>query len=85
MEAGIGFAGSVCLKKLSGIHEMSKKHANNYIALKKLHKKLLAKQIKADPSEQLFEDDPKAVEEVEYGKIKKRYTHIETKSVLDEF
>ena len=64
---------------------MSKKHANNYIALKKLHKKLLAKQIKADPSEQFFDDDPRAVNELEYGKIKKRYTHIETKSVLDEF
>ena len=42
---------------------------------------------KREPAEdeQFFDDDPRAVNELEYGKIKKRYTHIETRNVLDEF
>ena len=42
---------------------------------------------KREPAEdeQFFDDDPRAVNELEYGKIKKNITYIETRTVLDEF
>ena len=58
---------------------------NNYNKLRKFTKKILAQKIKPDPNEQFFEDDPRALEELEYGKVRKSHTHLETKSVLDEF
>jgi len=64
---------------------MSNDYANNYNAVRKIYKELQSKKREIDPDEQLFEDDPRAAKELEYGKIQKKYTHIETKSILDEF
>jgi len=58
---------------------------NNYNKLRKFTKKILAQKIEPDPNEQFFEYDPRALEELEYGKVRKSHTHLETKSVLDEF
>jgi hypothetical protein len=61
--------------------------SQNYNELRALTKKLLKegkKKKKDDESEQLFEDDPRAVEELEYGKVSKRTTHVWTKSNLPE-
>ena len=64
---------------------MSKDYANNYNAVRKIYKELQSKKREIDPDEQFFEDDPKAVAEVEHGKIQKNITHVETRTVLDEF
>ena len=82
---GLGFVGHVNQKKQPGTREMSKDHANNYNAVRKIYKELQSKKREIDPDEQFFEDDPRALEELEYGKVRKSHTHIETKSVLDEF
>ena len=81
----IGFAGVVILKKTNGICKMSSEHANNYNAVRKIYKELQSKKREIDPDEQFFEDDPKAVDELEYGKTQKNITHVETRSVIDEF
>ena len=82
---GLGFVGHVNQKKQPGTREMSKDHANNYNAVRKIYKELQSKKREIDPDEQFFEDDPKAVAEVEHGKIQKNITHVETRTVLDEF
>ena len=64
---------------------MSSKHPNNYNAVRKIYKELQSQKREIDPAEQFFDDDPRAVNEIEYGKIKKNITHIETRTVLDEF
>jgi len=64
---------------------MSNDYANNYNAVRKIYKELQSKKREIDPDEQFFEDDPKAVAEVEHGKIQKNITHVETRTVLDEF
>ena len=53
--------------------------------MRKIYKELQSQKREIDPAEQFFDDDPRAVNEVEYGKIKKNITHIETRTVLDEF
>ena len=82
---GLGFVGHVNQKKQPGIREMINHHANNYNAVRKIYKELQSKKREIDPDEQFFEDDPKAVDELEYGKTQKNITHVETRSVIDEF
>jgi hypothetical protein len=36
------------------------------------------------PDEQLFEDDPRALKEIEYGKVYKTSTHVFGRSILDD-
>ena len=81
--AGLGFVGPANPIMHNGMFAMTSSY--NYNALKKVCKEAMKTQTEPDPSEQLFEDDPRAAKELEYGKVKKKYTHIETKSVLDEF
>ena len=81
----IGFAGVVILKKTNGICKMSSEHANNYNAVRKIYKDLRSQKREIDPAEQFFDDDPDAEKEIEYGKIQKNITHVETRTVLDEF
>jgi len=64
---------------------MSKNNPNKYTDLQNLCKKIMKEKREPAEDEQFFDDDPRAVNELEYGKIKKRYTHIETRNVLDEF
>ena len=81
--AGLGFAGPANLTMHNGMFAMTSSY--NYNALKKVCKEAMNTKTEPDPSEQLFEDDPRAAKEVEYGKVQKNYTHMETKSILDEF
>ena len=82
---GLGFVGHVNQKKQFVIIEMSNDYANNYNAVRKIYKELQSKKREIDPDEQFFEDDPNAEKEIEYGKIQKNITHVETRTVLDEF
>jgi|TARA_B100001093_G_C25996134_1_gene663584 hypothetical protein len=83
IKAGLGFVGPANLIMLHGMFAMTS--SENYNALKKVCKEAMNTKTEPDPSEQLFEDDPRAAKEVEYGKVQKNYTHMETKSILDEF
>ena len=69
--AGLGFAGP-----------------EKYNAFRRACKEAMRKKTKPNLEEQAedaFKDDPRAAEEVEYGKVTNKYTHVETKSILDEF
>ena len=37
-----------------------------------------------DESEQLFEDDPRAAKEKEYGRVRRKPTHVFSKSTLSD-
>ncbi len=47
-------------------------------------KKIMAKKTQPDESEQLFEDDPRAAKEVEYGRVRRNHTTIWTRSNITE-
>lgn len=81
--AGLGFVGPANPIMQNGMFAMTS--SDNYNALRKVCREAMNMKTEPDPSEQLFEDDPRAAKELEYGKIQKKYTHIETKSILDEF
>ena len=60
------------------------KQSRDYNALRAYTKKILKQKTIPDESEQLFEDDPRAAKEKEYGRVRKKPTHVFSKSTLSD-
>ena len=60
------------------------KQSRQYNALRAYTKKIMAKKTLPDESEQLFEDDPRAAKEIEYGRVRRNHTTIWTRSNITE-
>ena len=61
------------------------KTSKKYNELLAFTKKLInEKSNQLDESEQLFEDDPRALKEKEYGRVRKKPTHVFSKSTLSD-
>ena len=76
--------------RLQRLQTMPKKRklskvSKNYNDLRAYTKKILNKKTVPDESEQLFEDDPRAAKEVEYGRVIRKPTQIFSRNVLDDF
>ena len=56
---------------------------NEYNELRQLFKDMQKRKKKYDDSEDKFEDDPRAVKEVEYGRVIRKPTLISKESVFD--
>ena len=56
---------------------------NEYNELRQLFKDMQKRKKKYDDSEDSFEDDPRAVKEVEYGRVIRKPTLISKDSVFD--
>ena len=68
---------------------MSKKYrytdqSKNYNELRAFTKKILKQKTVPDESEQLFEDDPRAAKEIEYGRVIKKSTYVFSKNILSD-
>ena len=63
-----------------GLSQASK----NYNELRAVTKELLKRKIEPDESEQLFEDDPRAAKEIEYGRVIKKSTYVFSKNILSD-
>mgnify|MGYP003108706461 FL=1 len=59
--------------------------SKNYNELRALTKELMRRKPEPDKSEQLFEDDPRAANEKDYGRVRRVPTHIFSRNVIDEF
>ena len=59
------------------------KTRNEYNELRQLFKDMQKKKYKYDDSQDRFEDDPRAVKEVEYGRVIRKPTLISKDSVFD--
>lgn len=64
-----------------GLSQASK----NYNELRAVTKELLKRKIEPDESEQLFEDDPRAATEKDYGRVRRIPTSLFTRNVIDDF
>ena len=59
--------------------------SKRYNELLAFTKKLInEKSNQLDESEQLFEDDPRALKEKEYGRVRRKPTHVFSKSTLSD-
>tara|TARA_R100001510_G_C7622100_1_gene182742 strand:- start:916 stop:1131 length:216 start_codon:yes stop_codon:yes gene_type:complete len=58
--------------------------SKNYNELRAITKELLKRKIEPDESEQLFEDDPRAVNEIEYGRVIRKPTQIFSRNIIDD-
>ena len=58
--------------------------SKNYNELRAITKELLKRKIEPDESEQLFEDDPRAANEVEYGRVIRKPTQIFSRNIIDD-
>ena len=59
--------------------------SEKYYKLKEICKKIMKQKPKEiDPEEQFFEDDPRAINEKNVGKVKKNQTHVSSKSIIDD-
>ena len=56
---------------------------NEYNELRQLFKDMQKRKKKYDDSEDRFEDDPRAVKEIEYGRVIRKPTLISKDSVFD--
>ena len=56
---------------------------NEYNELRKLFKDMQKRKKKYDDSQDWFEDDPRAVKEIEYGRVIRKPTLISKDSVFD--
>ena len=56
---------------------------NEYNELRQLFKDMQKRKKKYDDSQDRFEDDPRAVEEIEYGRVIRKPTLISKDSVFD--
>ena len=65
-----------------GRYSKTSKKYNELIAFTK--KLINEKSNQLDESEQLFEDDPRALKEKEYGRVRKKPTHVFSKSTLSD-
>ena len=77
--------------RLQRLQKMSKKSkrklsqaSKNYNELRAITKELLKRKIEPDESEQLFEDDPRAVNEIEYGRVIRKPTQIFSRNIIDD-
>ena len=59
------------------------KTRNEYNELRQLFKDMQKRKKKYDDSQDWFEDDPRAVKEVEYGRVIRKPTLISKDSVFD--
>ena len=60
------------------------KQSKDYNALRAYTKKILNQKTVPDESEQLFEDDPRAAREQDYGRVRRIPTHIFQKNILSD-
>ena len=60
------------------------KQSKDYNALRAYTKKILKQKTVPDESEQLFEDDPRAAKEIEYGRVIKKSTYVFSKNILSD-
>ena len=60
------------------------KQSKNYNELRAFTKKILKQKTVPDESEQLFEDDPRAAKEKDYGRVRRKPTHVFSKSTLSD-
>ena len=60
------------------------KQSKNYNELRAFTKKILKQKTVPDESEQLFEDDPRATKEIEYGRVIKKSTYVFSKNILSD-
>tara|TARA_A100001515_G_scaffold28638_1_gene22149 strand:+ start:1222 stop:1434 length:213 start_codon:yes stop_codon:yes gene_type:complete len=58
--------------------------SKTYNELRALTKELMKKKYEPDESEQLFEDDPRAVKEIEYGRVIRKPTQIFSRNIIDD-
>ena len=65
-----------------GRYSKTSKRYNELLAFTK--KLINEKSNQLDESEQLFEDDPRALKEKEYGRVRKKPTHVFSKSTLSD-
>ena len=56
---------------------------NEYNELRQLFKDMQKRKKKYDDSQDIFEDDPRAVKEIEYGRVIRKPTLISKDSVFD--
>ena len=60
------------------------KQSKSYNELRAYTKKILKQKNVPDESEQLFEDDPRAAREQDYGRVRRTPTHIFQKNILSD-
>jgi hypothetical protein len=60
------------------------KQSKNYNELRAFTKKILKQKNVPDESEQLFEDDPRAAKEQDYGRVIKKSTYVFSKNILSD-
>ena len=60
------------------------KQSKDYNELRAFTKKILKQKTVPDESEQLFEDDPRAAKEIEYGRVIKKSTYVFSKNILSD-
>tara|TARA_R100001224_G_C3975607_1_gene134037 strand:+ start:387 stop:596 length:210 start_codon:yes stop_codon:yes gene_type:complete len=60
------------------------KQSKSYNELRAYTKKILKQKTVPDESEQLFEDDPRAAKEIEYGRVIKKSTYVFSKNILSD-
>ena len=65
-----------------GKYSKTSKRYNELLAFTK--KLINEKSNQLNESEQLFEDDPRALKEKEYGRVRKKPTHVFSKSTLSD-
>jgi len=65
-----------------GRYSKTSKRYNELLALTK--KLINEKSNQLDESEQLFEDDPRAAKEKDYGRVRRKPTHVFSKSTLSD-
>ncbi len=65
-----------------GKYSKTSKRYNELLAFTK--KLINEKSNQLDESEQLFEDDPRALKEKEYGRVRRKPTHVFSKSTLSD-
>ena len=65
-----------------GKYSKTSKRYNELLAFTK--KLINEKSNQLDESEQLFEDDPRALKEKKYGRVRKKPTHVFSKSTLSD-
>ena len=75
--------------RLQRLQIMSKKKklskvSKNYNELRALTKELMKRKPEPDESEQLFEDDPRAATEKDYGRVRRVPTNLYQKNILSD-
>lgn len=60
------------------------KSSKNYNELRAITKELMKRKYEPDESEQLFEDDPRAAQEKDYGRVRKNSTYVFSKNILSD-